>query len=253
MKLRRIIGTLVMSAALALAVVGPAAAHTPTGCIAASKTNHQMWVGRDISQVSGNYFDLVRGNVRIQDLDPCVGDGLTDGKGSFVLAANLQTTGTGVVQLGYGQFGTSNPLKFYWVNGNGGQANTATWAENPAIGHTYTLSIEKTASNTIKYIVSDLTDGSQQSYTASNSWLSFSLAWWGYETLDTQSQHGVTTGENPNRLHYMGYSTDTVSSWSYRSSLTSGDIAKNWVDANHYGAIGTLNVTGDTFNGYTNP
>lgn len=246
--------SLVLAAALLFAVLPASVSASPGSCALADNGNYKIWVGKGIADVvpAASYFDYVGGEVTVRDLNSCGSTAKFTSMGSFVMAANLQTSSGGIIQMGYGKFGGAATLQFFWVNGNNGAPIVLTGFEAPQLNHVYRMTMSRASNGDKVYSIQDLTDG-QAAYTWTRpGWLSgFTTAWWACETLDNFSEHGVTAGESPFYLNQMSYSGNTSSTVYYRSGLTNANVAYDFVTSTHHGYISGTVVGGDTFNCYT--
>ncbi len=233
-------------------------------CSLASHGYYQVLVHKDISQITGNYFDLVKGDAYARDLDVCIGASQTQG-GTFVLPANVQEEpgmGPGIFQAGYGKRTTDGSILFFYANGDA--TAIAISGATPSIGHRYRFRIQKDSNAHPDFYIDDVTTGSGAwSNTTTNTSYSivYDYAWWGFETWDSYSHHGPNLPDPGVGMAYMGYSSDLSTTTFYRSGMTvSGDVCKcggDWsqVDGNHQTVltIGNWVYGGDKFDAEVHP
>lgn len=233
-------------------------------CSLASHDFYQVFVHKDINEVSGNWFDDVRGDVYARNLDVCIGGTAGQG-GTFVLPANVQQkagVGSGIFQAGFGKRATDGSIKFVYANGTATAIVLS--APTPTIAHRYRFEIKSDSAGHPDFLLTDLTNGLLiwSNTTTGTSWTgSFDLNWWGFETWDSFSHHGPNLPGSGVNMAYMGYSTDLNTVITYRSGMTvGGDVCKcggNWaqVDGNHQTvlSIGNWVYGGDKFDSEVQP
>ncbi len=250
---------------IAMSMAGPAPALAAVGfCSLASHDFYQVFVHKDINDVSGNYFDVVRGDVYARDLDVCIGVSPGQG-GTFVLPANVQQkagVGPGIFQAGYGKRATDGAVRFVYANAT--STIIVLSAPSPVIAHRYRFQINRDSAGHPDFILNDLTNGSLiwSNTTTGTSWTgTYDLNWYGFETWDSFSHHGPNLPNPGVNMAYMGYSTDLNTTITYRSGMTvSGDVCKcggHWadVDNNHQTVLtmGTWFYGGDKFDSEVQP
>lgn len=249
-----LIRTLVVSVALAVAPVLQNAQPVAAAglCLLADKANFHLVANKFAAEVSASFFDVVRGDATVRTLDVCVGTG----GGTFVLPANLETASGVVLQLGYGQR-AGGSLSFYYARGS---QTAIVWpGYSPTVGHRYRYWISRVVepdnSITTAYKIQDLDDGSSSSLSFSGWYAGMDHAWWGTETWDALSAHGVLAGNLNQNPSYMGYSPNNSATTYYRSGLTCSDIWKNFTwdgssdnsgcNGSRHGHVGTWVYGGD--------
>jgi hypothetical protein len=210
-----------------------------------------------ITKTSSYYYDEVRGNLTVRDLAICIGNDASKG-GTFVLGANLQRDSDGrIYQLGYGVRPTEGPA-FYYVTGTASSVHKVT-SVYPVVGHKYLFKIYKNElSSNVDYSIRDLTTGTNiwwNEYAQTFPW-NMNRIWWGYETIESISDHGHCAGCSKINLSAMGWSLVGSSQISYLPF----DIPSSWIlrgyplgypiPSNHVGEI--VNVSGeDMFDAFT--
>ncbi len=210
----------------------------------ASHGYYQLTLNKFASDVGGSYFDLVRGDLTIRNLDICVGGSAGNG-GSFVLAANIESSAGFATQLGYGQEAGSGSLFFFYARGN--PPDEIKWSTTylPVVGDRYRFSITRVSGDgglpDTVFKIQNLDAGGSSSKVFSGWPSGLNHAWWGAETHDSFSAHGVPAGQANQNVAYMGYSPNNSSTISYRSGLTCSDVFKNFVwdgSSDHTGCNG---------------
>jgi hypothetical protein len=261
----RVAATLVTELVTATALLSiPATASAAVGlCGLASHDYYEVFVHKQINEVSGNWFDEVRGDAYARDLDVCIG-GTGGNGGTFVDVANVQEQSSGphIFQVGYGKMATDSAIKFIYANSSSTLIQLS--SPSPSIAHRYRFDIKRDTSGHPDFLLTDLTVGTLiwSNTTTGTSWGGgFDLDWWGFETWDSFSHHGPNLPGSGVNMAYLGYSTDLNTVITYRSGMTvGGDVCKcsgNWaqVDGNHQTVltIGNWVYGGDKFDSEVQP
>ncbi|MES2208703.1 MAG: hypothetical protein V4515_00730 [Chloroflexota bacterium] len=224
-------------------------------CSIALHGNFHIVANKFADEVGATYFDLVRGDLTVRNLDVCAGSG---NGSTYVLAANIETAVGQVVQIGYGQISGFTGRRFYYALGS---VTAIEWPNSsylPTLGDRYRFSITRFVEpgglqDTI-VTIQNLDHPSTSTVTRSGWYSALNHAWWGAETEDSASAHGVPAGQANQNVAYMGYSPNTSGAIYYRSGMTCGDIFKDftWDGSNgaacsgtRHGHIGTWVYGGD--------
>lgn len=227
MRLTRVVSAIVLVSGYLLG--GPSAVAAAGLCSLAQHGNFHIAANKFADEVGASYFDLVRGDLTVRSLDVCVGSG---NGATYVLAANIETASGTIVQLGYGQQAGFAGRSFYYAHGTPDAIEWPNSSYLPVVGNRYRFSITRFLEpggvvDTI-YKIQDLDAGTSSSIEFSGWYSGLNHAWWGAETGDSASAHGVPAGSSNQNLAYMGYSPNTNGTIYYRSGLTCSDIFKNF-------------------------
>lgn len=212
-------------------------------CTLATHTYTHIYVEKYASAIpdASVYFDMVRGDATVRDLDICVGSTAGQG-GSFVLPANIQDDTNGpIIQLGYGKWAGRSDLFFvYQLKGQEAKEWYPGHNFKPIVGDRIRFTITKgyLSGNVVTtYIINNLTRGTNDSMTVAGWLVSPQHAWWGYETWDSYSRHGHVAGQPAINAAYLGYSGDANTTIYYRSGMTSSDVKNTSGQSNHHGHL----------------
>jgi len=210
-------------------------------CALAEHGYNHIVANKFASDLGAKYFDLVRGDAYVRELEVCIGYSAGQG-GTWVLPANVESTTGEIYQLGYGR-GAGRQSNYFVYALATPTAQEITSAA-PIDGHRYRFEIYKrTTSSTVSFRITDLTTATVVwTFDSDHAWSSAAdHAWWGFETWDSASHHGVSGGKLGVQMAYLGYSTETESFTRYRSDLTCKDIWKNFTwdgSTSHDGCTG---------------
>lgn len=248
----------IMRAALAVALIIPAFTFTAPevaasggACLIANHTNSHIFIRHETNMISGaQYFDDVAGRSSIRDLTPCVG---YPGGGTFVLPANVSGGGY-IYQLGYGEMvigGDGSPY-FYYALGSPDAIRIN--SPRPILNHTYIFHIYKRSTGRVSFDIYDEHAGAYVwTYYPSNGWpTSLDVAWWGFETWESESRHGGTAlGQTA--IWGMTYSWEDVTTSTTKKGFTcsypitsNNQIQKNFGWDNPQGNVNPCQGGGST-------
>lgn len=223
-------------------MVLPVPAEAAGLCSLAEHGNFHIVVNKFADEVGATYFDLVRGDLTVRSLDVCVGSG---NGSTYILAANIETAGGQIIQVGYGQISGFIGRRFYYAFGS---ADAIEWPDSsflPVVGDRYRFSITRLVepggiADTV-FKIQNLDHPATSTVERAGWYSGLNHAWWGAETEDSASAHGVLVGQANQNLAYMGYSPNTSGSVYYRSGLSCTDVFKNftWDGSNGAACAGT--------------
>jgi hypothetical protein len=176
--------------------------------------------------------------------------------GTFVLMANVQDDGGRIFQAGYGRCAGEIDNHFVYVLADG----VAHYALNsqgnpikPYDGSKYRASIYRNMQGKVSIQFTDMTTNTIFWTMNSNYLWSTDLdhAWWGYETIDDESDLGHETGDGQNiDMNVMGY-YGSAHTWWYRSGLGSAYCAGEGCSSWAHIQFKTTTYTSDTFDVYS--
>jgi hypothetical protein len=213
------------------------------------------------TDLGASYFDVVRGDAYVRELEVCIGTSAGQG-GTWVLPANVESTTGEIYQLGFGR--GAGRLGNTFVYALGSPSAIEIRDVSPVDGHRYRFEIFRHApGNTVSYRITDLSaSATVWSFDSSHAWSTAAdHAWWGFETWDSASHHGVSAGKPGINMSFLGYSTNTENLIRYRSGMTCADIWKNftWDGSSEHngcsgkrrGPVGTWTYGGDMLDAIT--
>lgn len=221
-------GKVLVVLSTAALIAGLMQATTPSSmaagtCGLSSGTSDKVYVDKDSSELGNSKFDHVRGDAEVGTINPCVGtQAFPYSAGSWMMLANLEHSCCAeIIQIGYGQGCTNCIVDFIYTPG--GQGAGAAWPGTltPQSGHRVRLVIERVFSNphlSTRYTVKDIDTGATQTTSRSGFYSGFDKAWWGAEAIDTSAEVGQDAAIDSN-VAYMGYSTFSTGTISYRSGM----------------------------------
>jgi hypothetical protein len=237
------------------AATDPAPVDAAGLCSIAEHGNFHIVANKFADEVGATYFDIVRGDLTVRGLDVCIGSG---NGATYVLAANIETALGQIVQIGYGQISGFTGRRFYYAFGSAAAIEWPDTTYLPIVGDRYRFSITRFVEpgglqDTI-FKIQNLGHPSSSTVTRSGWYSGLNHAWWGAETQDSASAHGVPAGSSNQNLAYMGYSANTSTGTYFRSQMTCADIFKNFTwdgsggaacSGTRHGHVGTWVYGGD--------
>lgn len=228
-------------------------------CAFAKHGHYHVVANKFAREVGATHFNMIRGDAYVRVLDVCIGISAGQG-GSWVLPANVESDTGDIYQLGYGRAAGRGSNYFVYALGSPTAIEIKDVA--PISGHRYRFEIVKRALyNTVSFKITDLSTSPASVVWSSHSsrpWSgAMNHAWWGYETWDSFSTHGVPAGKSGVAMAYMGYRSNVDERIHYRSSMSCSDIWKNFTwdgsagnngcTGNRRAVLGSWAYTGDEF------
>jgi len=258
---------LLLAISIALVVSAGVPAQTFAAIVADCVPGNQK-VMHAVVMVGGANFDAVIGDAMTRQLVPCTAPNMAEFSYPLVLPANMELSGTQIVQLGYIRCGAPagvncnnvpNDGKVHFIytpaDNTGGVFAVADFWTNgaPTVGHRYRYKITSEAGRW-QMCIKDITAGAAYFCEPGGilqHWGQSTSVWWGTEVQNTNAAMGPTCC-NDIDLYWMQYSNPANPNW-WVVENASVFRTNQPHPARYHNFVYSVNFTNDGLKSHTDP